>query len=120
MFAFNSRDMEVFGAFGENLADVLTNNVIGDINDWNGYLAVKRRYLYDVKEDVGWSCKQTDFGDAATRDWNTWPSHGFLADLMAIISDGRDSFDVDDTTKSAADQLQHYELDGDAAFKAVE
>jgi hypothetical protein len=36
---------------------------------------------------------------------------------MAAISNGRDLFD---DTKSAADQLQHYGLDGDVAFKAVE
>jgi hypothetical protein len=45
MSAFNARNMEVFGTFGENLADVLTNDAIANIDDWDGYLAVKKRYV---------------------------------------------------------------------------
>jgi hypothetical protein len=43
MFVFNATAMEAFGAFGEDLSDVLKDEDIAQINDWDDYVALKKR-----------------------------------------------------------------------------
>jgi hypothetical protein len=116
-FAFNASAMEAFGAFGEELDDVVKDKAIGEIDYFRDFVARKQKYKALLKQArATWTCDQDDLNKAATRNWSTWPSHGFLANLMAVVYDSKNAFDGD----SAADQLRHYNIDGATAFKAVE